>query len=275
MPFSDVKVAQPLKALAVSPVSAFRERLLLPLKFTPSNLRAFKSEGFLRLRLTKDFLHDRYAELFADAVVHNQANPDDPRPVPNPPYTPELASFTLDYTARSPLFRPNSADAGVFAARDMRLFHLTPFGQREEHRYIRVRVSAGSLPVTLFPAIENSGELYLGLKSLTARESISLLFQFLEGSANPLSVRQPIIWSVLASNHWKSLTIEQILAERTQRLSRLGRRPPAAPARNVDQQHLARAWLCMAPGRDRRRCDRSVPPAGDPFERGSCRACQS
>ncbi len=215
MPFSDVKVAQPLKALAVSPVSAFRERLLLPLKFTPSNLRAFKSEGFLRLRLTKDFLHDRYAELFADAVVHNQANPDDPRPVPNPPYTPELASFTLDYTARSPLFRPNSADAGVFAARDMRLFHLTPFGQREEHRYIRVRVSAGSLPVTLFPAIENSGELYLGLKSLTARESISLLFQFLEGSANPLSVRQPITWSVLASNHWKSLTIEQILAERT------------------------------------------------------------
>ena len=215
MPFSDVKVAQPLKAIAVSPVRAFRERLLLPLKFTPSNLRAFKSEGFLRLRLKKDFLHDRYAELFADAVVYNQANPQDTKPVPFPPYTPELASFTLDYTARSPLFRPNSADAGSFAARDMRLFHLTPFGQREEHRYIRKQVFAESLPITLFPAIENSGELYLGLKGIAARESISLLFQFLEGSANPLSVRQPITWSVLASNHWKSLPIEQILAERT------------------------------------------------------------
>jgi hypothetical protein len=215
MPFSDVRVAQPLKALAVSPVRAFRERLLLPLKFTPSNLRAFKSQGFLRLRLKKDFLHDRYAELYADAVVFNQSNPDDPKPVPSPPYTPELASFTLDYAARSPVFRPNSADAGAFDARDVRLFHLTPFGQREEHRYIREQVSAESLSVTLFPAMENSGELYLGLKNVAARESISLLFQFLEGSANPLSIRQPITWSVLASNDWKSLPTDQILAERT------------------------------------------------------------
>jgi hypothetical protein len=215
MPFSDVKVAQPLKAIGVSPVRAFRERLLLPLKFTPSNLRAFKSEGFLRLRLKKDFLHDRYAELFADAVAFNQSNPKDPKPVPFPPYTPELASFTLDYEARSPVFRPNSADAGAFDSRDMRLFHLTPFGQREEHRYIREQVSAESLSVTLFPAIESSGELYIGLKGIAGRESISLLFQFLEGSANPLSVRQPITWSVLASNHWKSLPTERILAERT------------------------------------------------------------
>jgi hypothetical protein len=215
MPFSDVKVAQPLKAIAVSPVRAFRERLRLPSKFTPSNLRAFKAEGFLRLRLKKDFLHDRYPELYADAIVFNQTNPPVPKPVPFPPYTPELASFTLDYEARSPIFRPNSADAGVFDARDMRLFHLTPFGQREEHRYIREQVSAEFLSVTLFPAIKSSGELYLGLTGIAARESISLLFQFLEGSANPLSVRQPITWSVLASNHWKSLPAEQILAERT------------------------------------------------------------
>ena len=215
MPFSDVKVAQPLKAIAVSPVRAFRERLFLPSKFTPSNLRAFKAEGFLRLRLNKDFLHDRYAELFADAIVFNQANPENPKPVPFPPYTPELASFTLDYSARSPIYRPNSADRGAFEARNMRLFHLTPFGQREEHRYIREQVSAESLSITLFPAIENSGELYLGLKNTAPRESISLLFQFLEGSANPLSVRQPITWSVLASNHWASLPTEQILAERT------------------------------------------------------------
>ena len=215
MPFSDVKVAQPLKAIPVSPVRTFRERLFLPSKFTPSSLRAFKAEGFLRLRLNKDFLHDRYAELFADAIVFNQAKPTDPKPVPFPPYTPELASFTLDYSARSPVYRPNSADAGAFEARDLRLFHLTPFGQREEHRYIRQQVSAESLSISLFPAIENSGELYLGLRNIGARESVSLLFQFLEGSANPLSVRQPITWSVLASNHWKSLPTEQILAERT------------------------------------------------------------
>jgi hypothetical protein len=215
MPFSDVKVAQPLKAIAVSPVRAFRERLFLPSKFTPSNLRAFKAEGFLRLRLSKDFLHDRYTELFADAIVFNQANPENPKPVPFPPYTPELASFTLDYSARSPVYRPNLADAGAFEARNMRVFHLTPFGQREEHRYIREQISAKSLSITLFPAIENSGELYLGLKNLAARESVALLFQFLEGSANPLSVRQPITWSVLAANHWRSLPTENILAERT------------------------------------------------------------
>jgi hypothetical protein len=215
MPFSDVKISKPLKALAVAPVRAFRERLLLPVKFVPSHLRAFNAEGFLRLRLKKDFLHDRYPELFADAIAFNQSDPKNPKVVPNPPYTPELASFTLDYTARSPLLRPNSADAGTFAKRDMRLFHLTPFGQREEHRYIREQVLAESFSVTLFPVIENAGELYLGFKSIAARESISLLFQFLEGSANPLSVRQSIKWSVLTSNHWKPIAPEEILAELT------------------------------------------------------------
>jgi hypothetical protein len=215
MPFSDVKISKPLKALAVAPVRAFRERLLLPVKFVPSHLRAFNAEGFLRLRLKKDFLHDRYPELFADAIAFNQSDPKNPKTIPNPPYTPELASFTLDYTARSPLLRPNSADAGTFAKRDMRLFHLTPFGQREEHRYIREQVLAESFPVTLFPVIENTGELYLGFNGIVARESISLLFQFLEGSANPLSVRQSIKWSVLASNHWKPIAAEGTLAELT------------------------------------------------------------
>ena len=215
MPFSDVTISRPLKTLAVSPVRSFRERLLLPVKFVPSHLRAFNAEGFLRLRLKKDFLHDRYPELFADAIAFNQSDPKNPKIVPNPPYTPELASFTLDYTARSALLRPNSADAGTFAKRDMRLFHLTPFGQREEHRYIREQVLAESFPVTLFPVIENRGELYLGCKGIAARESISLLFQFLEGSANPLSIRQSIKWSVLASNHWKPIAAEEVLAELT------------------------------------------------------------
>jgi hypothetical protein len=217
MAFTSVPVTKPLATLQVAPVLAFKQQFLLPMKIIPARLRPETREGFLRLRLKKDFLHDRYPELFAAAVSFNQtpAGVIAPKPVPNPPYTPELASLTLDYTAQSAMFRPNSEDAGVFASRETRLFHLTPFGQREEHRRIKDQVSAESRIVTLFPAMENGGELYLGLEQLEARQSVSLLFQFLEGSANPLSTRQKIGWSVLCSNHWKLLELEEILAETT------------------------------------------------------------
>jgi hypothetical protein len=217
MPFSTVAVAQPLRALRTSPVLAFRERIALPVKFDLGRLRPFSHQGFLRLQLKKDFQHSRYAELFANAIAFNQSRKptQSPLTVPNLPYTPELASFTLDYEARSPEHRPSSSDAGAFASRDMRLFHLTPFGQREEHRHIKEQVKAESLTVSMFPRISNDGELYLGLTNLGPRESVSLLFQFLEGSANPLSTRQSIKWSALCANHWKLLKPEEILAEQT------------------------------------------------------------
>jgi hypothetical protein len=218
MPFSTVSVVQPLRSLKAPSVIAFRERIALPLKFDFTRLRPFSQRGFLRLQLKKDFQHSRYAELFANAVSLNQteAGKKDPKPVPNLPYTPELASFTLNYTARSPECRPGSGDAGAFASRDVRLYHLTPFGQREEHRFIKEQVGAESLTVSMLPRISNDGELYLGLTNIGARESVSLLFQFLEGSANPLSTRQSIKWSALCANHWKPLKPEEILAEQTE-----------------------------------------------------------
>jgi hypothetical protein len=218
MPFSTVTVGQPLQSLKAPLALAFRERISLPVKSDFVRLRASTQRGFLRLQLKKDFQHGRYAELFADAVSFNQteAGKKSPKTVPNAPYTPELASFTLDYAARSPEYRPGLNDAGAFASRDVRLFHLTPFGQREEHRYIKEQVGAESLTVSLLPRISNDGEFYLGLMNVGARESVSLLFQFLEGSANPLSSRQSIQWSALCANHWKPLQPEEILAEQTE-----------------------------------------------------------
>ncbi|MEX2382296.1 MAG: hypothetical protein WD490_07935 [Opitutales bacterium] len=217
MAFSSMPVTKPLSTIQPAPTLAYKQPFLLPAKVILTQLRPESREGFLRLRLKKDFLHDRFSLLFASAVAFNQteAGQEDPRPVPNPPYTPELASLRLGYTAQSETCHPNATDAGGFDSRDIRLFHLTPFGQREEHRHIKDRVFASSREVTLFPAIGNTGELYLGLKNLEPRNSVSLLFAFLEGSANPLATRQKVTWSVLCFNHWKPLETEEILAETT------------------------------------------------------------
>jgi Baseplate J-like protein len=219
LPFSRVSISKPLNTLALAPVLAFRTDIALPALQGRSRLSAKSHQGFLRLRLNKSFGQDLYPALFAAAVSHNSqpanAAAANQKPVPKAPYLPEISTFALSYKAETPSVNPNLTDAANFKAREIRLFHLHPFGQREEHGHIKSTLQVSDTRITLLPGRDGEGQLLLGLTDLAADQSISLLFQVKDGTADPNSVRQKIEWSVLASNHWRILKDHEILLDTT------------------------------------------------------------
>jgi hypothetical protein len=216
LPFSRVSIKRPVSTLQVKPALQFRSALRLPLHPVRAILRPNSLKGFLRLKLNKDFGQSEYPGLFASAVANN-SDPDNATAlVPKPPYIPEIAKITLSYEAGTPFVEPTASTKILFESREIRLFHLDAFGQREEHTYIKNKVEAEDKSITLLPQREIEGQLLLGFTGLTSGESISLLFQVKNGTADPNTSRRDIKWSYLSSNHWMEFKDEEILMDTTE-----------------------------------------------------------
>jgi hypothetical protein len=130
-----------------------------------------------------------------------------------PPYTPKIKSLSLDYSASAELLL-DSATEGIAA---MYAYHIGPFGFAELKPE---SVQAGCL---FLPRYDFEGELYIGLRNVTAPQNLSLLFQVAEGSADPDLKPEPVQWSYLSGNHWLSLQDDgSLLADGTRGLINSG-----------------------------------------------------
>lgn len=201
MPFSDALVHAPLPAVPKPPVLARRQVLQAPDILRSGKLRlqilpaTFARRGLFRLRLLDSFGHEDFAARLTQAVRDETA-------LPSPPWTPELEKCSLDYEAESD--EVSLEDSASYQDRELRFFHLGPFGQREEHRAVREASGVGAMP-RLLPEFASSGELLLGFSGLVPGASVSLLFLLEEGTANPLAKPPVVRWSVLGRNHWQPL----------------------------------------------------------------------
>src|SRR5204863_824425 len=102
----------------------------------------------------------------------------------NEPYTPTLRSIELDYAAESDAVDVSRADEESFSNLDVQFFHVDCFGQSREHAYLR-RQSGIDERVTLLPQHPDEGELLIGVSGVTAGDSLSLLMQVAEDTADP------------------------------------------------------------------------------------------
>ncbi len=190
----------------------------------------------LRLELTPiGFGHQAYPglvtanaiKLAADSanvqITHTQIDPT--KYAVGQPYTPKLKSFALEFVAghelRMELYQPGPAT-------DM-LFHIHPFGAAE--------AQASADGFSFLPDYSNEGELLIGLAGLQPPQTLSLLFQLADGSANPDTESQPVTWSVLDAGGWVALPGEAILHDGTRGLINSGiasfALPPATPDRRL------------------------------------------
>jgi hypothetical protein len=141
----------------------------------------------------------------------------------NPPVVPKLKTITFDYAASAEVaFEPAATGAAV------RIFHVEPFG------YAELR-SEGVVPGhALLPQYDFEGELYIGLREVSAPQRVSLLFQVAEGSANPDAAPNPVQWSYLSGNQWRTLQDGSLIADGTRGLINSGivelSLKPAAPS---------------------------------------------
>jgi hypothetical protein len=188
--------------------------------------------GFVRLTLTpRDFYHDRYASVLtrqtlaagrlpnemqaahyktsAGAIVVGDSDTG-PAPgsviIPREPYTPTIKSFSLTYEASL----NTGAEPELFE-----FIHLYPFEGRYERRQPE---NEGYL----LPQFDFEGALYLGVDNIKPRQSLSILFQVAEGTADPELTKAEVKWHYLSANEWQAFEDYEITGDTTNALTTSG-----------------------------------------------------
>ena len=166
------------------------------------------NRGFLRLKLnTPDFGHKEYPLLFAKAALSKTTTTTvDDIDLPKEPYTPELQSVSLNYSAEEDLALKNSKWDGFF--------HMGAFGE--------AKLSPQNDSLSLLPKYSDEGELLIGLSEHQKSQNIQLLVQILDGSANPEKPVPQVEWSYLAGNQWKTFDKFSLLTDETNGLIQSG-----------------------------------------------------
>lgn len=170
--------------------------------------------GPVRLTLNQSFLHDLYPKIYMLAIMSK--NPE--TLIPNEAYTPLAESISLNYTAEETTNFTHQTEQEYETER-IKLFQEAPFGQSEEHSYLKKRAKQKNIldanttiASHLVPDYCNGGEFYIGLDEAEVTQQISLLFQILEGSENPqaksFTGKEKVHWFVLCDNQWKNIENE-------------------------------------------------------------------
>ncbi|TVR38455.1 MAG: hypothetical protein EA394_10875 [Bacteroidia bacterium] len=228
------------KAFFLKPVSAifnvarfnpgFRRPLFKADSFGPAT-----KDNFLRLTLDRGFLHEHYPECYSLAMIEKAKNGDE-TDIPNAPYTPEIASLSVGYTATAGnkiTFDSDSSPEDKFnnyKDRVIQLFHEHPFGQNEQHIFLKEQVhfldGEAKRNIRLLPVYAHEGELYIGLENGRPSDVVSLLIQAVEGSEDPLAPtftgNRQIEWFALVNNEWQPLQNQFITQNTTNNFLRAG-----------------------------------------------------
>ena len=161
--------------------------------------------GFVRLRLGHDFGQNEYQKALISHLRKEKVKINKVVPHPgNPPIGPSMSALSMSYTASQPVALNPTA---VFKQRQARFFHLAPFGQSEQHPFLNSEGKVYLLPQFDFQrdvTKESEAELYIGVTGLKLSQNLALLFQVIDGTADPLSVKPDphIHWSYLRGNEW-------------------------------------------------------------------------
>ncbi len=179
--------------------------------------------GPVRLSLNQSFLQELFPRIFALAMSSEEKDVI----IPNEPYIPLVETITLNYKAESEINLANTKEK--YNSNKVALFHEHPFGQTEEHPYLRSQVEfidAEENKTVLLPTYQKGGELYIGLKNVEPLQQISLLVQVLEGSENPqaesFAENEKVEWAVLCNNYWKTLDSETMILNETDNFLKSG-----------------------------------------------------
>jgi hypothetical protein len=232
----------------------FRMVMVNTANFSPST----KSD-YLQLSLLSDFLHEHYARLLTLAMI-TKAKPTADTLIPSEPYTPVIASMTIDYqaSAKNAFIFSNSSTPqdklANFTARTVQLFHEHPFGQAEQHVFLKEQCDfidpTARRNIALLPSYSPEGEFYIGLQNALPSGIVNILLQFVEGSENPLAPtftgEKKIEWFALSNNEWKALNRDFVTGDSTNNFLRPGIVKITVPAESNSSNTLLEAgfyWL--------------------------------
>jgi hypothetical protein len=206
-----------------------------PLDFTPHT-----KNGLFKFTLQGPpgaFGHREYMQVMASTLTHNARVKVDrlARPLPNAPYTPEIASIRLNYSAVARL----SLQDDERSAPDLRdrFIHLHPLGWEAISPLRHPRIH-------FMPQYRDKGTLFIGIRASECSQ-VSLLFHLFNDSRvlkpapghETATLEQAPRWSWLADNQWHPLPQDSILDDSTHGFKTAGivtvRLPREMNARNT------------------------------------------
>ena len=171
------------------------------------------------------FGHREYTNLMAEVLSYN-ARVKDPqlaKPLPNAPYTPEISSIRINYSAVS-IMRLSESDKLTPTEYRDQFFHLHPQGWEAVSPLRHPRVY-------LLPLYDAEGSLFIGITG-SKFQQISLFFHLQnnslpmpvpeENSDEDLSPASLVQWSYLDNNKWHKLGGQHILSDSTQGFMQTG-----------------------------------------------------
>lgn len=234
---------------------ARNQALRFPLRRSaPQIAPATPRAGFVTLTLVEDFLHADYRRESIQNLLKC------PPVVINEPYAPKVQEIALDYVAESDVSRLDQPLQAAFTDTEVQFFHVDAFGSSREHAWLaEQRPWAPQRALSLLPVHADAGQLLIGLSALAGGDSVSLLLQAAQGSADPGAHPQTIGWSVLADNAWRELTPAEIALDTTRGLRTSGLVSLALP-RETSTIHTrlpaGLVWLrATIPAEPRAACD--------------------
>jgi hypothetical protein len=182
--------------------------------------------GFVTLSLVESLLHGdfrREALLAALPPGDVEARKTFVPKLLNEPYTPKIQELTLDYAAQTDTSRISDATLAALTDTDVQFFQIDALGLAREQAWLtQSRPWAPQSAINLLPAHPAAAELLIGLSGVRAGDSVSLLLQLAEGSADPLAGAQKLQWSVLADNAWRALVPGELALDTSSDLRRSG-----------------------------------------------------
>jgi hypothetical protein len=195
------------------------------------NFSSAVKDNYIRITLKQDFMQDVYPQIFAIAMSKASYG----ALLPNPPYTPEIASLVLEYSATATndasALSSGSSDAQLsdYLDRSIQFFHETPFGQAEQHMFLKTQYAGHTeveQQISTMPAMPATGAFYIGISGIETGSVASILFQVSEGSEDPEKPSftddlQPV-WSFLSGNEWVLFDKTDILYDDTNDFLRSG-----------------------------------------------------
>ncbi|WP_062057720.1 baseplate J/gp47 family protein [Cellvibrio sp. OA-2007] len=171
------------------------------------------------------FGHREYPNLLAEVLTHNTRikHPRFARPIPNPPYTPEISAIRLNYSAVSILTLADTGREDDPCYKDQ-FFHLHPLGWeaisplRHPRLYLLPQYSDdGSLFIGIAASEIQQLSLYFHLQNNSLPLSNEILAQARrEGRTGSLTPAALVNWSYLSDNQWRPLNPRYILSDSTE-----------------------------------------------------------
>jgi hypothetical protein len=185
--------------------------------------KGVQAKDFLTFRLENGFLHKEYREIHTANLARYLKGEVTRLTTLREPLAPELESLRLDYKASSGTISFRDGSLESFASDSIELYHVGAFGEMREHLYQRDQLPFPvGRQVRLVPRYDDEGELLIGISGVSARDSVSLLFQSAEGSSNPDKDMEKVTWEVLCDNYWKQLESNDIISDDTMNFLRSG-----------------------------------------------------